>query len=259
MSARPSTSRFVRPAIARTNQKLVSWMDKTFYPSFAGRWDDDILRRDILAVLKPHHHVIDVGAGAGIVQQMHFRGLAAKVCGVDLNQRVLENPHLDEAHVASAESIPYSDGSFDLAFADNVLEHLQNPIQVFREVARVLRPGGHFLVKTPNRWHYMPIIASLTPDWFHHWFHTFAGNNHADIFPTTYRANSVSRLHELAEGAGLEVMRCVTYEGRPEYLRMAAPAYAVGWAYERIVNSSELLKEGRILLVAEFRKPRTNR
>ncbi len=254
MSTRSPTSGFVRPALARSNQRLIEWMDRTFYPSFAGRWDDDLLRRDILEVIKPDHHVLDIGAGAGIVPQMHFKGMVEKVCGVDLSPHVLQNPHLDEARVASAEGIPYSDSTFDVAFADNVLEHLEDPLRVFRETARVLKPGGHFLVKTPNRWHYMPIIATLTPEWFHQWFHALAGNNEADIFPTVYRANSVSRLHELAASAGFDVVRCVTYEGRPEYLRIAAPAYAVGWAYERLVNSSNLLKDGRILLVAHFRK-----
>ncbi|MEI2780661.1 MAG: hypothetical protein V9H25_05130 [Candidatus Competibacter sp.] len=38
---------------------------------------------------------------------------------------------------------------------------------VFREVARVLKRGGVFLFKTPNKTHYMPTIARLTPHRFH--------------------------------------------------------------------------------------------
>jgi hypothetical protein len=44
-------------------------------------------------------------------------------------------------------------------------------------------------------------------------------------------------------------------EGRPEYLRIAAPAYLLGIAYERIVNATELLAPWRVILIAALRKP----
>jgi SAM-dependent methyltransferase len=240
--------------VGQTNRTVVDWMDRALYPSFAHRWDDELLRREILDVLRSHHHVLDIGAGAGIVEQMHFKGLASKVCGIDLVEAVLRNPHLDEARVASAEDIPYPDGSFDVAFADNVVEHLAHPVRVFREAVRVLRPGGHFFVKTPNRWHYMPVIATLTPDWFHRWYHELRGNKEEDVFPTLYRANTAMRLRELASRVGLDVVHTTTYEGRPEYLRVTAPSYALGWAYERMVNRFDALKQARILLIGHFRK-----
>ena len=142
-------------------------LDRALYPSYARNWDDQLFRERILQRLTPTAVILDLGAGAGIVQQMNFRGLAARVCGVDLDPRVIDNPMLDEGKIADAGGIPYPDATFDLVFADNVLEHLPDPLAVFRDIARVLKPGGVFLFKTPNKTHYMPTIARLTPHRFH--------------------------------------------------------------------------------------------
>jgi hypothetical protein len=44
-------------------------------------------------------------------------------------------------------------------------------------------------------------------------------------------------------------------EGRPEYLRCAAPTDLLGWLYERVVNRVPGLAWLRVLLVVELRKP----
>ena len=129
-------------------------------------------------------------ARAGIVQQTNFRGLAARVCGVDLDPRVVDNPMLDEGKIADAGGIPYPDAAFDVVFADNVLEHLPDPLAVFREIARVLKPGGVFLFKTPNKTHYMPTIARLTPHRFHQFVNRLRGRAEIDTFPTRYEVLS---------------------------------------------------------------------
>jgi 2-polyprenyl-3-methyl-5-hydroxy-6-metoxy-1,4-benzoquinol methylase len=84
-------------------------------------------------------------------------------------------------------------------FPDNVLEHLYEPEEVFREVARVLKPGGVFLFKTPNKWHYMPTIAQLTPHGFHRAVNRWRGRAEIDIFPTRYRANTYADVAHLAD------------------------------------------------------------
>jgi hypothetical protein len=63
-----------------------------------------MLRRWVLAALNPNAHVLDLGAGAGIVPEMNFRGLAARVCGVDPDPRVLQNRHLDEGKIGYGEA-----------------------------------------------------------------------------------------------------------------------------------------------------------
>lgn len=230
-------------------------LDGRLYPAHADHWDDEIFRERIRCHLGSTTRVLDVGAGAGFVRQMNFRGLAARVVGVDPDECVRRNPHLDESHVASGEHLPFADEEFDVAFADNVLEHLEEPDRVFAEVFRVLRPGGTFLVKTPNRWHYMPLVASVTPLWFHRRVNQLRGRAPEHTFPTRYRVNTRPALERVARRSGFDVRRIDRVEGRPEYLRIAAPLYVLGWLYERAVNRTAWLEPFRILLIGELRKP----
>lgn len=239
-----------------TVSQRVRSLDQRWYAGVNDNWDDTLFREAILRHVQPQSRLLDLGAGAGIVTQMNFRGLAAHVCGVDLDERVVQNPYLDEAHVGSGEQLPLPADSFDVVFADNVLEHLPDPQRVFAEVHRVLKPGGVFLAKTPNKWHYMPMIARLTPHAFHGFYNRLRGRASVDTFPTRYKANSRGDLARLASATGLGIESLRVIESRPEYLRINAAAYAAGFAWERLLNSSKLLEGLRILLVVEMRKPR---
>jgi len=233
---------------------LTAWIDRAWYPSFHDHWDDWLFRERVLSQLRPDSVVLDLGAGAGVLPQMDFRGKAARVCGIDLDPRVSANPTLDEGRVADAEKIPYNAGDFDLVFANNVLEHLAEPLTVFREVARVLKPGGMLLFKTPNKRHYIPLLARLTPHRFHRFVNRLRGRAEVDTFPTLYRANTRSDVIRLAGQSGMSVERIECIEGRPEYLRLMWPTYVVGAAYERLVNLHEGFAPFRILIVGNLRK-----
>jgi SAM-dependent methyltransferase len=234
--------------------KAIDWFDTKFYPGIGNNWDNVIFRDRIAAHVDQDTVVLDLGAGAGFVKQMDFRGVAGRVCGVDLDPRVLENPMLDEARIADAGRIPYPDDSFDVVFSANVFEHLTEPVEVLAEVARVLKPGGTFLVKTPNRRHYMPLIARMTPHRFHQFVSRLRGRPAADTFPTRYRSNTPARLHALANASGLRVDKIELIESRPEYMRISAPTYLFGLAYERAVNFTELLRLFRIVLIGIMKK-----
>ena len=234
--------------------RMVDRLDRALYPGQSSNWDDYIFRDRILSNLSPEAIILDIGAGAGIVQQMNFKGMVAKVCGIDLDPRVECNPMLDEGKVSDAGHIPYPDAAFDVAFADNVMEHLTDPMAVLGEVCRVLRPGGVFLFKTPNRTHYMPLIARMTPHRFHRFVNRLRGRAEEDTFPTLYRANTAADVRKLAASAGLTVERLERIEGRPEYLRITWPTYLLGAAYERVVNTFDFLAIFRILLIAQLRK-----
>jgi len=45
--------------------------------------------------------------------------------------------------------LPFADASFDLVLATDILEHVEDDQRAVREIARVLRPGGHVLITVP--------------------------------------------------------------------------------------------------------------
>lgn len=51
--------------------------------------------------------------------------------------------------IYDGQTLPFGDGEFDSVLCTEVLEHCLNPQQVMREMARVLRPGGHALITVP--------------------------------------------------------------------------------------------------------------
>lgn len=64
------------------------------------------------------------------------------------------NPRLTERRVRdlnAASSLPWPDASFDAVLCAVSVQYLTRPVEVFREAARVLRPGGKVLIATSHR------------------------------------------------------------------------------------------------------------
>jgi len=233
---------------------VTTWIDRSWYPRHGSNWDDWLFRERVLAHLRPDMTILDLGAGAGTLPQMNFRGLARRVCGVDIDARIKQNHMLDDALIADGKHVPYDSDQFDVVCSNNVLEHLSDPLIVFREVKRVLKTDGVFLFKTPNRRHYVPVISMITPHRFHQYVNVIRGRAAVDTFPTFYRANTGATIRRLARQSGMSVERLEFIEGRPEYLRIAWPAYLLGAAYERLVNFTDAFSGFRVLLLGKLRK-----
>jgi SAM-dependent methyltransferase len=227
---------------------------RRFYPAaFRGMYDrlQDAIDRYVRAT----DLVLDAGCGSGRVFQHRLSGRARLVVGVDVTDEPRANAQIDAGVKADLRALPFHDAAFDLVVVSHVAEHLTEPPPVFRELARVLRPGGRLLLLTPNRWHYVPLVASLVPHRLHVAFNRWRGVDARDVFPTAYRANTAQRLRALAEGAGLTVERLDRFETEPEYLAFHALPYALGVAYERAVNRFEALAALRVNLLLVAKKP----
>jgi len=236
------------------NKKIVSFFDKNFYSEFLDNWDNTLFRKKILKYLNKDAVLLDVGAGAGIVKDMNFKELVKEAHGVDLDPRVKQNPWLDKAYEGSIDSMPFlEDNKFDVVICNNVMEHVAEPEKFFAEINRVLKKDGVFLVKTPNKYHYIPFVALITPEWFHKFYNKLRGREEEDTFPTLYRGNSKKSQQILAKKSGFEVIVIDAVEGRPEYLRLNFLFYTMGILYEKIVNllNLDLFK---VIIISCFKK-----
>lgn len=103
-------------------------------------------------------------------------------------------------------ALPFLDESFDVITANMVVEHLPAPASQFKEVARVLRPGGRFIFHTPNLAGYTTFLGRIVPEPLKRpVIRFFQGRSAEDVYPTFYRANRQSDIEGAAKEAGFEV------------------------------------------------------
>jgi len=230
--------------------KAIAALNAKYYPHYVK--PDARLDTTIRRYLRPEHLVLDAGAGRGEAFQYDYKNWVQRVVGVDLEEEVVENSNLDEGYVADLAELRFRDATFDLVLSRSVFEHFQDPVSVLKELRRVLRPGGHLIFRTPNRYHYYAIVASLTPHRFHQWFNEKRGFAGADTFPTFYRANDRFTLRRLAQATSFTVRELELFEIRPEYLFFHPMAYRAGIVYERLVRRFEQLKDLRSNIIGVF-------
>lgn len=101
--------------------------------------------------IAPGDTVLEVGAGyCEFINNIH----AARKIALDLNPDVARyaDPDVSVIHSSSTNMAAVPSGSVDVVFASNFFEHISRGdiLETMREVARVLRPGGRFLILQPN-------------------------------------------------------------------------------------------------------------
>lgn len=130
--------------------------------------------------------VLDIGCGSGrLLRKVHDYWPEVQLSGVDPAQKMLEVARqlTPEARfsIGSGEALPLEDASVDLALSTISFHHWRDQAAGVREVARVLRPGGSFL------------LADFTsPTWLA-WL------------LLCFRVHSAAQMRALFEQAGLDV------------------------------------------------------
>src|ERR1019366_301686 len=126
-------------------------------------------------------------------------------------------------------ALPFPDHSFDLVISRSVVEHLSDPPRVFREFCRVLRPGGKVVIVTPNKYDYVSLIAAVTSYRLHRGLvsRIFRVSEH-DVFPTLYRANTLSSIRRTLISAGFIPKELDTVNHYPAYLMFSPWLFRLG-------------------------------
>ena len=149
--------------------------------------------------------VADVGAGTGIIKNALEVEYSKSIVGFDIDYAfIIER---DRMVAADAARLPVRPESFDLVLLNHIYEHVADQPALFREVHRILRPGGVAYVSAGNRLavvepHYrLPFLSWLpkpVADRYVRW--TRRGTGYDDIRFLSYRP-----LRALIEAAGLRV------------------------------------------------------
>src|SRR4051794_7935676 len=125
-----------------------------------------ILTRTIDRAIGPDFTILDAGCGRTAPMLVRYRGKATRLIGVDLVE-FTERVDGVELHNWDLGAMDLPNESVDLIYSRSVMEHIADPDAVYREMCRVLKPGGRSIFLTANKWDYASLIAALMPNAWH--------------------------------------------------------------------------------------------
>jgi SAM-dependent methyltransferase len=171
-------------------------------------------RESLTTLVKPNTDWLDLGCGHqffpdwmpdSLRLQQQLVNTCGSVTGVDAFDPRPHSCGIPKI-IANIEQLPFPNNSFSLITANMVVEHVENPERLLREVHRVLVPGGVFLFHTPNARYFEVAIAHRLPSGFvKRVAGLLDGRASDDIFPTFYRMNRDVDIRKAAVSSGLKV------------------------------------------------------
>jgi 2-polyprenyl-3-methyl-5-hydroxy-6-metoxy-1,4-benzoquinol methylase len=139
----------------------IDYYDPTHYDVESRRLEER--ERTAISLLGPilageAGELLDVGCGDGFFMraldlELELTDRDWRLTGVDFSEYQLELAHRLPYRFSRCnleDGIPFGDACFDVVFAGEIIEHLYNPDYLLEECRRVVKPGGHLVVTTPN-------------------------------------------------------------------------------------------------------------
>jgi len=194
--------------------------------------------------------VCDVGCGNGVFTgDIKQKFECNKLVGIDSNQYALEQAsRLDFDKIIKVgdftkDPIPIKDGSIDLVICKDVLEHLLDPLFLTREISRILKTDGYFLVHVPNHfpiWGRLKFLFKNDIDTFSY----FPESSRYD-FPHI-RFFTLTSMEDLLSLSGFEMVKNISFFFvQPPLLHRVTPL----WLRKLLANvSTDNFSEGITIL-----------
>ena len=147
--------------------------------------------------------VLDVGCGAGqVAKAVKHQRPDLDVSGCDMSTSAIaaasQSADGVDFRLATAERLPFDRGELDFVWIFDVLEHVDDPEHVLREVARVLKPGGGFHIVLPLEGQPRTLYRLVGTGT--RWKAKVRHGGHIQIF-------SADRFGDMAERCGLPVVK----------------------------------------------------
>ena len=122
---------------------------------------------DVLRNVDCHpQNILVVGCGTGLEAGVFARAFGAHTVGIDIVTEFTFN-HSGAAPAVlmqmDARELTFADEEFDLVYSFHALEHIPGPRDAVKEMSRVLRAGGRYLIGTPNKSRMLGYFAAAHP------------------------------------------------------------------------------------------------
>lgn len=127
---------------------------KTFYDTLTNNWNvrmNTFRTNQIVSLVNGFNgdSVLDVGCGSGNITKC-FNGT---VVGVDISEEAIRQAQEKGINCKVSDlntRLDFDDNSFDVVSCQQTIEHVYNTEVLMEEIKRVLKPGGHLVISTPN-------------------------------------------------------------------------------------------------------------
>ncbi|MGW0835048.1 class I SAM-dependent methyltransferase [Streptomyces prunicolor] len=170
--------------------------------------------------------VLDIGCGDGTAAATAAPLLTGhRVVGVDWSQDALTRARTNLPHTIRGEltALPLHSASADAVLFSEVIEHLVDPDTALAEIRRVLRPGGHLMLSTPNlaAWYNRALLlAGVQPVFSEVSLRAIHGRPGKEVVGHL-RLYTPRALREFVTAAGFEVvgLKGAPFHGVPRPLR----------------------------------------
>ncbi len=182
----------------------------------------DLLARDILRHISAGA-VLDIGTGPGwLLLKLRERAPGLKLVGLDISPAMVERARKNlgpeiEVRQGNAAGLPFEAAAFDAIVSTGSVHHWKEPEACFREIHRVLKPGGLALIydlvsDTPK-----PALRQMAKDFgrLHMvllWVHSFEEPFYAE---ESFRALAPAALYDLVQAGFVGVVCGLVLRRRP--------------------------------------------
>lgn len=186
--------------------------------------------------------VLDVACGTGALAREILRrvGPSGLVSGIDAVPGMIEvardiAPAIDW-RVGKAESLPFSDGSFDAVVSQFGLMFFSDPVQAIREMLRVLTSRGRFAVAVWDSLNNIPAYAAADE-----LLQRILGQKASDALRAPFTLGDRDALRKVFSEAGANAVEISTHSGTAVFpsIRTMVEADLRGWLPVMGINLSE--------------------
>jgi SAM-dependent methyltransferase len=218
-----------------------------------------VITYDYVRELVRGKDVLDFGCGTGY-GTARLADQCTRIVGIDISAEAIQyasgkysNDHLEFRLIAPVEQrpLPFSDESFDVVLSFQVIEHVRDVREYLSEIRRVLRPGGLFVVATPDR---SSRLLPLQKPWNMWHMREYSDSAFKDLIGTQFANVAIKKMGGRPDVIALETKRTnllrwiflpLTLPILPEVLRIAGLEFIQHWGRRLLPGLGRQLTQTR--------------